>query len=489
MAVTLDSFMAALSGQESGGSYDATNPDSGAHGRWQIMPSNWPSWAQEAGLPANAPQTPANQERVVRTKLTQYYQKFGNWADVAAAWYSGQPLGPNADAPQGGGKYPSIRSYANNVVSKAGGTPMNGRAPAPDVQFPGGRAMPPADQASTAGATWRNPLGGTGLGAGEGGNSGTASTGGGGFNWQDASSAIDDVITEWQQHKPRPDDPKYQPYDPKTNPGGGNDFLKDKVTWANGFASLLTQRRQYQLAASGLHENQDGSIIALGDLPPDQRAEVDRVTYNAYAKTMNDLGLGQFTAQNTAITQANSAKNSDFNNQMTQFNSGLSFDTANQARARAKVDTWMKAQDVSSADQKAQQDAQDQAVKWGTSNGKTDFSANDLGGLAQRYAQLLGIPADTPMLRYPGYQTMDPVAQRLASLQAMGVDNAPPSTPDLMTHYQDIPGRPTLDIPSTNLPPQLLPRGPRPQLSVGGSILRIPGGADAVSSAQGGYIP
>ena len=57
MTITLDSFMRALAGQESGGSYEAVNRDSGAYGKYQIMPANWPSWSREAGLPANAPQT------------------------------------------------------------------------------------------------------------------------------------------------------------------------------------------------------------------------------------------------------------------------------------------------------------------------------------------------------------------------------------------------------------------------------------------------
>lgn len=118
--VTLDSFMRALSGQESGGNYNVANKDTGAHGKYQIMPANWPSWSQEAGLPAGAAKTPENQERVTRFKLQQYYNKYGNWEDVASAWYSGRPLNKvNADVKQG--NYPSIREYVNSVVKKAGG--------------------------------------------------------------------------------------------------------------------------------------------------------------------------------------------------------------------------------------------------------------------------------------------------------------------------------------------------------------------------------
>jgi hypothetical protein len=95
------------------------------------MPENWPSWSQEAGLGRNAPRTPENQRKVARFKMQQYYNTYGNWEDVAAVWYSGQPLGPNQHDPQpyNGHEYPSIRSYVDQVMSRMGGS--SGRAPAP----------------------------------------------------------------------------------------------------------------------------------------------------------------------------------------------------------------------------------------------------------------------------------------------------------------------------------------------------------------------
>ena len=38
--------MYAMGQVESGGNYYARNPTSGAYGKYQIMPSNWPAWAQ-----------------------------------------------------------------------------------------------------------------------------------------------------------------------------------------------------------------------------------------------------------------------------------------------------------------------------------------------------------------------------------------------------------------------------------------------------------
>lgn len=123
--ITLDQFMDALSGQESGGLYDAENERTKAYGRFQIVPENWPSWAKEAGIPGAEP-TPANQDRVARFKLGQYYDRFGNWEDVASAWYSGSPRSAytpeQLSRKQGYGDEPSINEYVSSVMNRAGGS-------------------------------------------------------------------------------------------------------------------------------------------------------------------------------------------------------------------------------------------------------------------------------------------------------------------------------------------------------------------------------
>jgi hypothetical protein len=122
----IDRFMAAISGQESGGNPNAVNADSGAHGEFQIMPGNWRSWAQAAGLPGNAPRSAENQRIVARHRMLYYFNKFGNWRDVAIAWYAGEGAagggyGPGAlNRPQGGGRYPSINRYADQILERMG---------------------------------------------------------------------------------------------------------------------------------------------------------------------------------------------------------------------------------------------------------------------------------------------------------------------------------------------------------------------------------
>lgn len=118
-----NNLVAAIGGQESGGDYNAKNGRTGASGKYQIMPDNWPSWSQEAGLPAGAEMTPENQEIVARFKLKQYYDKYGA-RGAAIAWYGGEgALSYSANAmnkKQGNGDEPSINEYADSVLKRMG---------------------------------------------------------------------------------------------------------------------------------------------------------------------------------------------------------------------------------------------------------------------------------------------------------------------------------------------------------------------------------
>lgn len=119
-----EAFINAIAGQESGGNYNAENGDTGAYGKYQIIPSNWPAWAEEAGIGADAPRTPENQEIVARFKLGQYYDKYGA-RGAAIAWYGGEgALNYSEEAlnrKQGdNGEYPSINEYADEVLGRMG---------------------------------------------------------------------------------------------------------------------------------------------------------------------------------------------------------------------------------------------------------------------------------------------------------------------------------------------------------------------------------
>jgi len=85
----LQRFKNAIGKVESGGRYTARNPSSGAYGKYQIMPSNWPSWAKRYLGNSRAKQTPANQERVASGKFKDLYGRLGSWRRVAYWWLTG----------------------------------------------------------------------------------------------------------------------------------------------------------------------------------------------------------------------------------------------------------------------------------------------------------------------------------------------------------------------------------------------------------------
>jgi hypothetical protein len=115
VASDLDTFLNALKLQESGGNYLARNA-SGASGAYQFMPG---TWANYKGYATAADAPPAVQDERARQLAQQYYSQFGNWGDVAKAWYAGPGFASkNLTAKQG--DYPSINDYAAQVLSKMG---------------------------------------------------------------------------------------------------------------------------------------------------------------------------------------------------------------------------------------------------------------------------------------------------------------------------------------------------------------------------------
>ncbi|MFV2062145.1 MAG: hypothetical protein ACC726_01370 [Chloroflexota bacterium] len=117
-------FMWAMAGQESGGDYYARNRSSGAFGKYQIMPFNWPAWAAEFIGDSQADQTPYNQERVAYAKIRNLYRWLGSWKRVAYWWLTGRT---DRD-PKTWSSY--AKGYVDNIMS------MRKRAPARGMQMP-----------------------------------------------------------------------------------------------------------------------------------------------------------------------------------------------------------------------------------------------------------------------------------------------------------------------------------------------------------------
>jgi hypothetical protein len=125
---SFNAFMSAISGQESGGNYNARNSGSGAMGRFQVMPGNISGpggWDKEAlGYDISTSQfqnNPKLQDQIARYKLRQYYNQFGP-RGAAIAWYAGPGAvrysSASLNRSQRGG--PSINDYARSVLKRMG---------------------------------------------------------------------------------------------------------------------------------------------------------------------------------------------------------------------------------------------------------------------------------------------------------------------------------------------------------------------------------
>lgn len=116
-------FVNAISGQESGGNYSAVNADSGAMGKYQIMPANiqgqGTGWDYDALGRDVSPKFflnhPKVQEKIARAKLREYFKNYGA-AGAASAWYSGSPDNWNDQTSQGA--YPSIHEYVMDILNR-----------------------------------------------------------------------------------------------------------------------------------------------------------------------------------------------------------------------------------------------------------------------------------------------------------------------------------------------------------------------------------
>ena len=120
----IDAFMKAMGQVESSGRYTAVNPVSGAYGKYQIMPVNWPVWAQRYLGNPSAPQSPENQETVARGRFIALYRQFNSWPRVAYWWLTGS----TKPVDQWSAK---ARRYVDKVMALAGGQGWTMAAAAP----------------------------------------------------------------------------------------------------------------------------------------------------------------------------------------------------------------------------------------------------------------------------------------------------------------------------------------------------------------------
>jgi hypothetical protein len=122
----------AIVGKESGGSFSAVNPDSGALGYGQVMPANVASWTRKHfGKSLTPQQFLASKEaqlavvdgqisEIVRQQLAAGYKGDIAIRRAASIWYSGRGNLYDDNKPQfyKGRRYPSIREYTLDILRR-----------------------------------------------------------------------------------------------------------------------------------------------------------------------------------------------------------------------------------------------------------------------------------------------------------------------------------------------------------------------------------
>lgn len=285
-----------------------------------------------------------------------------------------------------------------------------------------------------------------------------------------AISQIDDLIRQMSQLAPKAavrDANATGGLIPGLKPTSAEDV---SLFYTQNIQPLLTFRNELQQSQMGFVTLPDGTVMSKGELPPEQQAALDKANAVKYAQILNQFGLDQFNVMSKATSQANDVAQSDFTNKLGTWDRMLGLDKFGFDQATKKLDRWLGIQDQATKEAQLEQDAQKLAIPYGTTNGKTDFSGADLGAGVAGLASMAGIGGNTPVIRYPGTQTMDPIGTINTRSQAMGGGGAAPTLemPAPLATAGNMPTPPQLSAgpaaPTLQLPPQLSMPAPAPGL-------------------------
>lgn len=111
--IEIEHFLTGLACVESGGRYGAVNRQSGAYGKYQIMPRNWPRWAKRYLGYRDAEPTAYHQEIVAKARVQRLHRQHRGWRLVAYWWLTGDT---ERDETRWSGK---ARGYVNAVMAYA----------------------------------------------------------------------------------------------------------------------------------------------------------------------------------------------------------------------------------------------------------------------------------------------------------------------------------------------------------------------------------
>lgn len=263
-------------------------------------------------------------------------------------------------------------------------------------------------------------------------------TGGGG---RGVTNALDPnlIVDEIWQSRPDPNDPKYKNADP-TDPNAP-DYDLDLIEWRGLLADTMAYAESKQEEAAGIFRMEDGMIITrdqMDALDPTSRAQVESYIANknierenAFNQVLNELDLTEFQVGQQSAGMENQRRSQDFQNKLESIREGINFDVLNQDTAVKKVNRQLDGMAESRSRATEAMNELMAAAPWGTSNGKTSFSANDLGAGVAGLARLGNLNPSDPLINFTGTQTVDPNAMFNFYDQQLGVTGQLPGIPDL----------------------------------------------------------
>lgn len=297
----------------------------------------------------------------------------------------------------------------------------------------------------------------------------------------DLRAQLQDIIAELQANKPKADDYR--------NADGSVDQLTYQTilqNWSADYRDWIKVLQGYSNEEMGVAELPDGTLVPLDELSPEEQDYVSKYNDQLYNQLMTKYGLEAYSQRRQGVLDENQRMLDEYNAKSDELRNKMAVDESNLGRALANLERWMSGQQVAGDEADRIQTAQQEATKYGTSNGKRSFSGADLGAGVSMLAQQGGIPLNASLISYPGVQTWDPAGDRANALAGMGISGEAPLIPASAISMGDVPappqfgstgsaGAPSIPMPAMPSSPPNLPDW-KPNLG---------GAAGAVGSAAG----
>lgn len=136
---SLDEFMAAIRTVESGSNYAHPPNSSGASGAYQFIDSTWGGYG---GFKSAYLAPPEVQDARARELMQAYYDQFGDWDHVAAAWIGGPGTAAKGPGAWGGisDVNMTVASYVHRVNATLGNVGSAASDATPQAATPQGAA-------------------------------------------------------------------------------------------------------------------------------------------------------------------------------------------------------------------------------------------------------------------------------------------------------------------------------------------------------------